>query len=102
MIEFDGRNLRNLQDADGIVLQNVHGKRVAIGKGFDYENIFEFMSAYFDKYGADNFATQVGYEDATDMFESWFLVFQFMKATLWIGYVSHLMELTQIHFNKNV
>lgn len=72
MIEFDDRDLRDLQKVDGIVLQDVHGKRVAIGYGFDYENIFEFMSAYFDEYGADDFAKQVGYEDATHMFALWF------------------------------
>ena len=47
MIEFDDKDLRDLQDVDGILLQDVHGQRVAIGKGFDYENIFQFMSAYF-------------------------------------------------------
>ena len=35
MIEFDDKDLRDLQDADGILLQNVHGKRVAIGRGFE-------------------------------------------------------------------
>ena len=73
MIEFDDKDLRDLQDVDGIVLRDVHGKRVAIGKGFDYENIFEFMSAYFDEYGAEDFAKQMGYEDAADMFNTWLI-----------------------------
>lgn len=72
MIEFDERDLRDLQEVDGIVLQDVHGERVAIGKGFDYENVFAFMNAYFKEYGAEDFAKQVGYEDAIDMFKSWF------------------------------
>lgn len=72
MIEFDNRDLRKLQDVDGILLQNVHGKRVAIGRGFDYGNVFIFMNDYFDEYGAEDFAEQVGYEDATHMFKSWF------------------------------
>ena len=55
MIEFDDKDLRDLQDVDGILLQDVHGQRVAIGKGFDYENIFQFMSAYFEEYGAEDF-----------------------------------------------
>ena len=71
MIEFDDRDLRKLQDVDGIVLQDVHGKRVAIGKGFDYGNVFVFMNDYFDEYGAEDFAKQVGYEDDIDMYESW-------------------------------
>lgn len=72
MIEFDDKDLRDLQDVDGIVLQDVHGKRVAIGKGFDYGNVFVFMNDYFDEYGTEEFAKQVGYEDAQDMFHSWF------------------------------
>lgn len=72
MIEFDDRDLRHLQEVDGIVLKDVHGERVAIGYGFDYENVFEFMDAYFEEYSADDFAKQLGYEDATDMFKSWF------------------------------
>lgn len=72
MIEFDDKDLRELQEAGGIVLQNVHGKRVAIGYGFDYENVFDFMNAYFEEYGTEEFAKQVGYEDAQDMFHSWF------------------------------
>lgn len=72
MIEFDDKDLRDLQDVDDIVLQDVHGKRVAIGDGFDYENVFDFMIDYFDEYGAEDFAEQVDYEDAIDMFKSWF------------------------------
>lgn len=72
MIEFDDRDLRDLQEVDGILLQDVHGERVAIGHGFDYENVFEFMNVYFKQYGADSFAEEIGYEDAVDMFNSWF------------------------------
>ena len=71
MIEFDDKDLRDLQDADGILLQNVHGKRVAIGRGFDYGNVFYFMHDYFKDYGEEDFAKQVGYEDDIDMYESW-------------------------------
>ena len=72
MIEFDDKDLRDLQDVDGIVLQDVHDKRVAIGKGFDYENVFDFMHDYFKEYGEEDFAQQLGYEDDIDMFHSWF------------------------------
>lgn len=82
MIEFDDRDLRDLQDVDGIVLQDVHGKRVAIGKGFDYENVFQFMTAYFREYGAEDFAKQIGYENAESMFESWFLSVPFRASYL--------------------
>ena len=71
MIEFDDRDLRDLQAVDGIVLQDVHGKRVAIGKGFDYQNVFVFMINYFDEYGVEDFANQIGYEDDVDMIKKW-------------------------------
>lgn len=86
MIEFDDSDLRNLQEVNGIVLQDVHGKRVAIGYGFEYENIFEFMDAYFEEYGADDFAKQIGYEDAADMFKAWSLGIPFYESyfTDWV------------------
>lgn len=43
MIEFEDSQLRDLQEVDGVVLRNVHGESVAIGEGFDYENIFDFV-----------------------------------------------------------
>ena len=82
MIEFDDRDLHDLQEVGGIVLQDVHGKRVAIGKGFDYQNVFAFMSNYFDEYGAEDFANQIGYEDAIDMFKSWFSGSKFYEGDL--------------------
>lgn len=72
MIEFDDRDLRDLQEVDGILLQDVHGQRVAIGAGFDYENVFDFMHDYFKEYGEEDFAKQLGYEDDIDMYKSWF------------------------------
>lgn len=82
MIEFNDRDLRELQEVDGIVLQDVHGQRVAIGKGFDYGNVFVFMSAYFKKYGVDDFAKQTCYEDDIDMFKSWFSSIPFNESDL--------------------
>ncbi len=86
MIEFDDRDLRDLQAVDGIILQDVHGKRVAIGKGFDYGNVFQFMSAYFEEYGADDFAKKLGYEDDVYMFKSWFagLLFDESNLEVWV------------------
>ena len=72
MIEFEDKDLRDLQDVDGIVLRDVHGQRVAIGKGFDYENVFDFMHDYFEEYGEEDFAKQLGYEDDIEMYKSWF------------------------------
>lgn len=48
MIEFEDSQLRKLQEVSGVVLNNVHGERVAIGKDFEYENVFSFMVHYFN------------------------------------------------------
>ena len=47
MEEFEDSQLRDLQEVEGIVLRDVHGERVAIGKGFPYENVFSFMVHYY-------------------------------------------------------
>ncbi|TGA94997.1 MULTISPECIES: hypothetical protein [Lactobacillus] len=72
MIEFEDTQLQNLQEVEGVVLRNVHGERVAIGKGFEYENVFGFMISYFNFYTADDFAKHLGYRDAVEMFKLWF------------------------------
>lgn len=82
MIEFDDKDLRDLQEVNGVVLQDVHGEPVAIGDGLDYGNVFQFMSAYFEEYGAEDFAKQIGHEDDVDMFESWFSGVSFDKSDL--------------------
>lgn len=72
MIEFENSDLRDLQEVNGYVFQDVHGERIAIGKGFDYENVFDFVNAYFEEYGSEDFAKKLGYVDAVDMLRSWF------------------------------
>lgn len=72
MIEFNVKDLQKLKKVDGFILQDVHGQRVAIGKGFAYKNVFAFMNEYFKEYGANDFAKQIGYKDAIHMFKSWF------------------------------
>lgn len=82
MIEFDDKDLRDLQEANGFVLRDVHGKRVAIGYGFDYEDVFDFMSAYIEEYGAEDFAKKLGYKEDVSMFKSWFLGLPFYESNL--------------------
>lgn len=72
MIEFEDSQLRKLQEVGGVVLNNVHAERVAIGKDFEYENVFSFMVHYFNFYTADDFAKKLGYKDAVEMFKLWF------------------------------
>lgn len=96
MIEFDDRDLRDLQDVDGIVLQDVHGKRVAIGCGFDYENVFEFIRAYFEEYGEEDLAKKIGYEDAANMFKEWLSGILFCKS-----YFTNLIYASGIYASFN-
>lgn len=72
MIEFEDSQLRDLQEVDGVVLRNVHGESVAIGKGFDYGDIFKFVDDYFQFYGAKDFAVKLGYKSIDDMMRCWF------------------------------
>ena len=46
MKEFDPRDLWKLQEVNGMVLRDIHGIDVAIGKGFEYKNIKAFIEAY--------------------------------------------------------
>lgn len=72
MIEFEDNQLRKLQEVGGVVLNDVHGERVAIGKDFEYESVFSFVVHYFNFYTADDFAEKLGYKDAVEMFKLWF------------------------------
>lgn len=70
MIQFDPKDLDELIFADGYVAENVKGKAVAIGDGFDYENIAQFISEYVKAYGIDDFASALGYDDGADMIDN--------------------------------
>lgn len=72
MIEFEDSQLRDLQEVGGIVLRNVHGERVAIGKGFDYQNIFDFVDDYTEFYGINDFVLKLGYKNFSHMTECCF------------------------------
>lgn len=72
MIEFEDSQLRKLQEVGGVVLNDVHGEKVAIGKDFEYENVFSFIVHYFNFYTADDFAEKLGYKGAVEMFKMWF------------------------------
>ncbi len=50
MIEFEDSQLRKLQEVGGVVLNDVQGERIAIGKDFEYESVFSFMVHYFNFY----------------------------------------------------
>lgn len=59
MKEFEESQLEQLIKVDGLLLQNVHGKEVAIGKGLKYENIQSFISEYFLYYGVEDFIKHI-------------------------------------------
>lgn len=55
MKEFDPRDLWKLQEVNGMVLRDIHGIDVAIGKGFEYKNIKAFIEVYTTEYGVNDF-----------------------------------------------
>lgn len=57
----------------GLLLTNVHGGKVAIcqGKGFRYQNVYDFIADYVKCYRLDNLAETMEYENAQDLIECW-------------------------------
>lgn len=62
MYEFDSSDLQALKNVDGYILKDVHGMQVAIGRGFDCQNEYEFAENYVKSYGFDDFAKALGYD----------------------------------------
>lgn len=70
---FTHDQLNELKEQDGLLLTNVHGGKVAIcqGKGFRYQNVYDFIADYVKCYGLDNLAETMEYENAQDLIECW-------------------------------
>lgn len=75
MKEFDPRDLWKLQEVNGMVLRDIHGIDVAIGKGFEYKNIKAFIEAYTTEYGVKDFMEKTGFENSEDFTEYYFKEF---------------------------
>ena len=67
MKEFNEKHIKDLQEADGFVLQDVKGKTVAIGIDLEYSDVASFLVDYINEYGLLILAHKLGYEDSRKM-----------------------------------
>lgn len=67
MKEFNEEHIKDLQEAEGIVLQNVYGYTVAIYLNSEYPDIASFLSDYIARYGIKDLSKRLGYRNPTEM-----------------------------------
>lgn len=67
MKEFNEKHIKDLQEADGFVLQDVKGKTVAIGLDSEYPSILDFIADYIDHYNAGNLAFYLNFGSTRNM-----------------------------------
>ncbi len=67
MKEFNEKHIKDLQEVDGFVLQDVKGKTVAIGLDSEYPSIFDFIADYIDHYNAGNLAIYLNFGSTRNM-----------------------------------
>lgn len=70
MIQFNPKDLNELIDVNGILAMNVDGECVAIGRGFDYENINDLIEAYIKENELQAFIENLGYDSISDWLEN--------------------------------
>ena len=67
MKEFNEKHIKDLQEANGFVLQDVFGHTVAIGIDSEYSDVASFLVDYINEYGLLILAHKLGYEDSRKM-----------------------------------
>lgn len=67
MKEFNEEHIKDLQEVDGFVLQDVKGKTVAIGLDSEYPSILDFIADYIDHYNAGNLAVYLDFGSTRNM-----------------------------------
>lgn len=67
MKEFNKEHIKDLQEVDGFVLQDVKGKTVAIGLDSEYPSILDFIADYIDDYTAGNLAVYLNFNSTRNM-----------------------------------
>lgn len=67
MKEFNVKHIKDLQEADGFVLQDVFGHTVAIGLDSEYPSILDFIADYIDDYTAGNLAVYLNFNSTRNM-----------------------------------
>lgn len=77
MKEFDEKHIKDLQDAGGFILQNVHGNTVAIGIESEYPDIICFFLNYIEEYGTSQLADKLSYENDREMLNDFIATLRF-------------------------
>ena len=67
MKEFNEKHIKDLQEANGFVLQDVFGHTVAIGIDSEYSDVASFLVDYINEYGLLILADKLGYENGRTM-----------------------------------
>lgn len=67
MKEFNEKHIKDLQEVDGFVLQEVKGKTVAIGLDSEYPSILDFIADYIDHYNAGDLAIYLNFGSTRNM-----------------------------------
>lgn len=67
MKEFNEKHIKDLQEADGFVLQNVYGNTVAIYLDSEYPDVASFLADYIARYGIKDLSRRLGYRNPTEM-----------------------------------
>ncbi|MGE9987284.1 hypothetical protein [Lactobacillus johnsonii] len=67
MKEFSEKHIKDLQEADGFVLQNVYGNTVAIYLDSEYPDVTSFLADYIARYGIKDLSRRLGYRNPTEM-----------------------------------
>lgn len=67
MKQFNKKNIKDLQEAEGIVLQNVSGYTVAIYLDPEYPDVASFLADYIARYSIKDLSRRLGYRNPTEM-----------------------------------
>lgn len=67
MKEFNEEHIKDLQEADGFILQDVFGYTVAIGIDSEYPDVASFLDDYIEIYGIYDLSKRLGYENSRKM-----------------------------------
>lgn len=67
MKEFNEKHIKDLQKADGFVLQDVYGYTVAIGIDSEYPDVASFLDDYIEIYGIFDLSRRLGYQNSRKM-----------------------------------
>ena len=67
MKQFNKKHIKGLQEAEGIVLQNVSGYTVAIYLDSEYPDVASFLADYIARYGIKDLSRCLGYRNPTEM-----------------------------------